>query len=83
MTKENKEHILFHLNEASEEVTRTIREIKDDPDYDEAEFFVAMQHLYHHVNTAWNSRSIDPERIYQYSQEDFDLWRQFPTDIEM
>jgi hypothetical protein len=41
-----------------------------------------MEHLYHHVNTAWNARDSSAERADACSQEDFDCWRQFPQDIE-
>ena len=50
----NREWVLFQLREGQEELNRTIAEIAADPDYDVGEFIVAMQHLYHHLNTAWN-----------------------------
>ncbi len=52
----NKEWIIFHLKEALEEIERTIKDIETDPDYDFGEYSVAMTHLFHHINTAWNSR---------------------------
>ena len=50
----NREWVLFQLREGQEELNRTIAEIAADPDYDVGEFIVAMQHFYHHLNTAWN-----------------------------
>jgi hypothetical protein len=44
----NREHTLWHLQEATEELQRTIREIENEPEYGYGEFSVAMQHLYHH-----------------------------------
>lgn len=79
----NKDYILFHLREAKEELDRTVVAIESVPDYDFEEFVVAMQHLYHHVNSAWNARDAPPSDAEECSQENFVRWRQFPTDIEM
>jgi hypothetical protein len=79
----NKDHILFHLREAHEELTHTIQEIEQDPEYDIGEYIVAMMHLYNHINTAWNGRDASPERAQACTEEDFVRWRQFPSDIDM
>jgi hypothetical protein len=71
------------LREGLEELQRTVRELEDDPDYEDVEFLIAMQHLYHHLNTAWNSRNESPERAWESAEEDFYNWRRFPTDIPM
>jgi hypothetical protein len=42
-----------------------------------------MQHLYHHLNTAWNARDASPERVAAASGADFFRWRQFPWEIEL
>lgn len=78
----NREWVLFNLREAAEELNRTISDIERTPDYGDAEFSVAIQHLYHHVNTAWNGRDASPERATACAEGDFDVWRQFPTDIQ-
>jgi hypothetical protein len=77
----NRDHTLFHLREAAEELQRTIGEMEADPAYDSGEFLVAMQHLYHHLNTAWNARDELPERVAATSDDDFRRWRQFPEDL--
>jgi hypothetical protein len=77
----NRDHTLFHLREAAEELQQTIGEIEGNPTYDQAEFWVAMQDLYHHLNTAWNARNESPERVAVTSEEDFLRWRQFPEDL--
>lgn len=79
----NKEWVLFHLREAHEELTRTIQEMEQDSGYDFGEYFVAMMHLHHHLNTAWNSRDATPERVKACTEEEFETWRQFPADIDM
>ena len=79
----NRDAIAFHLGEAKEELNRTIADIQGDPEYDSAEFKVAMSHLYHHLNTAWNGRDATPERHRDCSQEDFGTWRKFPDESEL
>ena len=53
------------------------------PEYASEEFLVAMGHLYHHLNTAWNGREASPERTARAAREDFDAWRQFPSNEEL
>ena len=79
----NRDAILFHLREAKGELDGTIAEIEQDPEYGFEEFQVAMSHLYHHINTAWNGRDASRERHRDCSQEDFDTWRKFPTPSEV
>ncbi len=77
----NRDHTLFHLREAAEELQRTIGAMEASSEYDYGEFWVSMQHLYHHLNTAWNARDESPERVAASSDEDFERWRQFPRDL--
>jgi hypothetical protein len=79
----NRKWILFHLKEAHEELRRTIEEFEKRSDYDVGEYFVAMMHLYHHLNTAWNSKDVSDEDARTSSDESFSKWRQFPSDIDM
>jgi hypothetical protein len=78
----NREWIAFHLQEALEEISKTLAEIQSDPSVDEDEFRIAITHAYGHLNTAWNSRNIDAERIASLSKEDFFAWRGFPSNID-
>jgi hypothetical protein len=77
----NREQTLWHLREAAQELQRTIQRIEDESEYGHGEFSVAMQHLYHHLNTAWNARDESPERVRACSDEDFAHWGQFPQDL--
>jgi hypothetical protein len=79
----NKPYVLWNLKEAREAVDQLIADMQADADYDFGEFRVDMEHLYHHINTAWNARDASPESADACSQEDFDRWRQFPQDIEL
>ena len=79
----NRRHVLFHLKEAAEELNRTVAEIAADADYSEPELSVAMQHLYHHLNTAWNARAVDEARLERSTDQDFNRWSAFPGDLPM
>ena len=79
----NRDAILFHLRDAKEELDRTIPEIAKDDSYDVGEFRVAMGHLYHHLNTAWNGRDASRERHSECAQSDFDTWRKFPPNGDL
>ena len=74
----NKENIVFHLQEAKEELDRIISEFQRNPEYESAEYLVQMSHLYHHINTAWNSRDASEKEVEECSEENFNKWRQFP-----
>src|ERR1041385_8993149 len=75
----NKRVILFHLKEAKEELDRTIEEIGKGGEYDVPEFRVAMSHLYHHLNTAWNGPDMAVDVSEERRQVEFELFRKFPS----
>ena len=79
----NNPWILFHLLEAQEELTRTIKELEVDPPEDDAVFRVGIEHLYHHLNTAWNSRHATDAQLQSPSDDQFGEWSDFPPDISM
>ena len=54
----NRDFVLFNLREAAEELGRTVREIEANPEYSSGELLVAMQHAYHHLNSAWNGQEL-------------------------
>lgn len=78
----NKNVILFNLLEAKEELDRTIKELETDLEYGEPELSVAMMHLFHHVNTARNARNSPHEKWKNCSDDDFNRWGRYPTDLE-
>jgi hypothetical protein len=78
----NKQHIQFHLREAHEAIEQILESLRSDPGYDYGNYWVEMQHLYHHINTAWNGREATDEEVSVCSQEDFDRWGRYPTDLE-
>ena len=79
----NRDIVLAHLKEAQEELSRTIAEFETDPRYDIGEFAVAMGHVYHHVNVAWNGRDASDEQHRECSRRSFDTWRGFPSESDL
>jgi hypothetical protein len=79
----NQKAILFHLREAQEELDSMIAKIEKDTSYDTGLFRVAISHVYHHLNTAWNGRGSSAQRHRKCAQGDFDTWRKFPPYSEL
>jgi hypothetical protein len=59
----NRDFVVWNLEEAAEELARTIKEMRASADYSAGEFWVAMQHLYSHLNTAWIARDASAIQI--------------------
>jgi hypothetical protein len=79
----NKHHIWFHLQEAHEAIGNILESLRNDPGYDFGNYWVEMQHVYHHVNTTWNGRDASVEQVADGSKEDFNRWACYPKDLEM
>ena len=74
----NRDHMLFHLREAHEQLVQTIKEVHENRAYDIGEYYVDMQHLYHHLNTAWNGRDAASEQVQNVTDELFQRWSRYP-----
>ena len=81
----NKEFILFNLKEAKESIENIIQYIENQEDYcnDDGYYIVDMQHLFWHINTAWNARNSSPKDSEECTEENFEKWNEFPTDLIM
>jgi hypothetical protein len=79
----NRDSITFNLKEALEELTGILDAINLNPEYQEDDFRVSMEHLYHHVNFAWNTRHASSDDIDMLSDASFYAWRVFPQDIDL
>jgi hypothetical protein len=77
----NKGWVVFHLKESSDELQKIIRALERDSVTDE-EFEIGLSRAYHHLNTAWNSRSISDEQARDHTDWDFAQWRQFPKELK-
>ena len=78
----NKRYTEFQLKEALEQLQQIISSINND-DFDDINLQLDMEHLYHHLNTAWNAINATDEDTDECSQTNFEKWRQFPTDIDL
>ncbi len=79
----SKEDILSNLRESKASLDDIIYEIEKDNDFDFDGYYSDMQHIYHHLNTAWNIRKEKEEIIRKCNKEDFNRWRHFPRDFDM
>jgi len=79
----NRNVVLFHLREAAEQLNKTIEFLTNDTDYDIGAFRVEMNHLYQHLNTAWNGRDQSDEQFKECTDTDFYQFRKFPTDEDL
>ena len=79
----NRNQVLSHLKEAREALDELTKSIESESDYDYPEFWVDMQHAYHHLNTAWNSRDATEEQIANATDADFNRWSALPSDLPM
>ncbi len=73
----DKQWMTFHLAEASEAIDELIAKLSSDVEYDYPEVLFDFQHVYTHVNSAWNARNGDTDN------PPFNVARQFPTDIDL
>jgi len=78
----NKYVVLIHLKKALEELQRTVHALEQGNSYDRENLEVAMGHLYHHLNTAWNGQNQSDEQFRKCSEEDFARFRKFPSESE-
>lgn len=77
----DRNHVLFHLREASEELLRTIAQIESESAFSRSEFAFPMLNVYHHLNTVWNTRSLEPRQIEVATDRDVNAWGMFPVDL--
>ena len=77
----NKRHTEFHLKEALEQLQETIASLQKE-EFDDTLLQLDMEHLYHHLNTAWNARNATDDETEKCEETDFNKWRKFPTDLE-
>jgi hypothetical protein len=76
------EYILLNLKESKESLDELIKNIIENEDYDFGEYLVEMQHIYWHINRAWNGREFDIEKnkLTKIIDNEF---IQFPKDLAL
>lgn len=82
MIPREKAHTVFHLGEAIQQLKMIRDALESDLDYNGARFSVDIEHAYHHLNYAWNSRRLGGKRAWEAREADFYKYCQMPTDID-
>jgi hypothetical protein len=75
-----KEYALFNLAEAKGAIEQLIAELQSDPEYDYGNYFVDLQHIYCHINSAWNGRDYDITSV-KLTDKMYESFIQFPKDM--
>jgi hypothetical protein len=78
----HKDYALFNLAEAKAAIETLISEMQADPEYDVGNYIVDMQHIYWHINSAWNGRNFDVSRD-QLTDEKFEAFIDYPKDLAL
>ncbi len=68
----------MQMQDAQESLSDLIQNMFEAGKIDDTEFQIRITHIYHHLNTAWNSRNRDREPI----DDDFEIEEKFPKDID-
>ena len=77
-----KDYALFNLAEVKEAIEKLMADMQSDPDYDYGNYVVDMQHIYWHLNSAWNGRDFDSSQS-KLTDELYDAFIRFPSDLEL
>jgi hypothetical protein len=70
-----------NIAEARDELNNLLIEIEKG-ELHEAGLRVGLLHAYHHLNFAWNIRRVATSRYASLTQQEFDAWGRYPSDIE-
>jgi hypothetical protein len=77
-----KEYALFNLKEAKEAIEQLMAEMEADSEYEIGNYRVDMQHLYWHINSAWNGREFDMA-TQELKDGMYEAFIQFPKDLAL
>jgi len=75
------ENITYNLEDTLSELQKLNKRISSGDMPDEVEFQIAMQHIYHHLNFAWNTRMESIQKRADMTEEQFHQWGKFPEDL--
>jgi hypothetical protein len=79
----NARFIASNLKEAEEELQRLATRAESGEEIPFEDFHIAMAHIYHHLNSAWNGRNITREEWRECSDENYKKWQSFPRDLPL
>ena len=81
MPKLNWEIILSNLAEAREQIEQIEERAKNRKKPAEVELQIMLEHVYHHLNFAWNIRHKTSFNYSTLSDEEFNKWSKYPQEI--
>jgi hypothetical protein len=70
-----------NIAEANEQLARLLRTILTGK-LSEEELAVGLRHAYSHLNFAWNIRRVPTSEYANLTQEQFEEWGKYPSDID-
>ena len=70
----NKQIIESNISEAREQLQEIERRIHTSDSLTEGQLLVMLQHAYHHLNFAWNTRKVTDKRYANMTANDFNQW---------
>ena len=82
MPRLNWKNVLYNIKDAREELEK-IEKLIEEKNISEIDLQIRLEHSYHHLNFAWNTRKISSEKHQKMSDEDFNEWGKFPKEIEI
>ena len=82
MGRINRARVLTNLREAREQLEEIERRLESNEALPEAELQILLEHAYHHLNWAWNTRSITKSAYANFTDAFFNAWSRTPKDLE-
>ena len=70
----------YELEDAADALAKLLSEMQEDG-FGEPELRVHLGHVYAHLNRAWHSRNAAASVALDPSDEQREVWTQFPTDL--
>ena len=67
----------IELDDAREHLEKLTREMTANPNFGETEFRIQLEHIYSHLNRAWNGRDAA-----KWTDEQYRAFSSFPSDIQ-
>ncbi|MGE5086477.1 MAG: hypothetical protein ACM3MG_09275 [Bacillota bacterium] len=77
----NTKFIVYNFQEIEEEIAIVMSRIRKGMSHEE--YYKSVQHIYHHLNIAWNARESLPEGVADLDDPRMDEWKEFPKDLKL
>lgn len=71
--------MMYELEDASEHLNDLIKGMESDPEFDETDFKIRLQHIFSHLSRAWHRRQFEGE----FSEADWITGSKFPSELDV